>query len=99
MSVPLAPQLRGIDLAIFDLGDRLDATLSALRRRDRDDALEQLGRWRPTWHRLHDDWSADLTAWVRDECRLHVQDGRFEHAIALIERYRPQPAYMFKEPA
>ena len=37
--------------------------------------------------------------WVRDECRLHVEGDRFEHAIALIERYRRQAKIEFKEVA
>jgi hypothetical protein len=96
MSPPTEARLRGIDLSLVDEGERLDGTLSALRRRHAADAIEELERWRPDWCGGPFD-ERDLTLWVRDECRLHVQDGRFEHAIALIERYRRQQYSEFKQ--
>jgi len=101
MSPPCKANLLGIDLTIEDETERLAATLSALRRRDRDEALAELDRWQSIYYAC--DSRADdehgLTEWVRDESRLHVQAGRFEYAIALIERYRQQPVSDFKEPA
>lgn len=96
MTAPIESRLRGIDLTIHDEDERLAATLSALRRRATGEALEELDRWRPAWQCM-DDKQAELTRWIRDECRLHVREARFEYAIALIERYRRQPFCNFKE--
>lgn len=108
MSQPESAALSGAHITMPDLAERLDATLSALRRRAAAEAITELQRWEPSYS-CDDDgfddecgivtWSEaarDLTTWVRDESILHVQGGRFEHAIALIERYRDQPFSDFK---
>ncbi len=92
MSPPTRASLKGIDLTLAAEAERLDAFLSAARRRHQVDALAELARWRPlhgVGRRESDTY--ELSKWVLAECRLHVEGGRFEHAIALVERYRSQP--------
>lgn len=91
------PILAEITISIGD--ERRDALLSALRRGDAAEATSLLQRWSPRatlrdpdddWEprRWHDDRTIlELSDWVRTETRLHVQAGRFQHALALLERY------------
>ncbi len=97
MSPPTQASLKGIDLTLLNEAERLDAFLSAARRRHQADALAELDRWRPlhSFERRGGD-VYELSKWVGAECRLHVEGGRFEHAIALVERYRRQPHLPFK---
>lgn len=92
-----------------DLGaERRDQLLSALRRRDLADVRHALHAWaeddiivdedaleaddfiwqRPLWD--------ELTAWLHREIGLHVEAGRFEHALCLLERYAFPPAILSK---
>lgn len=41
----------------------------------------------------------DLTNWLRDEARLHVEGGRFQHALTLVERYATLPVPLNKADA
>lgn len=81
----------------------LDEMLSALRRHHRGDADRLLDRWATSERDLDeysvaeildDDWfpvshlDDELTAWVHREVSSHVADGRFEHALCLVEAYR-----------
>lgn len=71
--------------------ETLDDLLSALRRHHRDDCQRLLAAWADddcnyAPYRHLDD---PLTAWVHAEAMLHVDDGRFEHALCLVEQYRP----------
>lgn len=71
--------------------------LSALRRRSAADAAEILATPWIDWlaDEDDDDWEdyveSDLSTWVRTECRLHVDGGRFQHALAVVERYCTLP--------
>ena len=74
--------------------------LSALRRHDAAEAGRLLALWsedgddfdfevdddREDWDDRHLD--DPLTAWVHREAVAHVADGRFEHALCLVEQYR-----------
>lgn len=97
MSPPTQPKLLQINALGLEgkiPGGRFDELTSALRRRHRDDALGILDRWP-----LHGYWSAaaprqpqiELTRWLQQEVRLHVEGGRFQHALALVERYATLP--------
>lgn len=81
----------------------LDELLSALRRHNLGDAERLLKRWTnserdPAEYSgnepLEDDrfpvshLDDELTAWVHREVSSHVADGRFEHALCLVEAYR-----------
>ena len=87
----MSPPPRALKIALK--GDRLDALFSALRRGSTADALAILAT--PWVDMLADesdpDWEdyveSELSAWVRAECRLHVEAGRFQHAIAVLDRY------------
>jgi len=96
-----SPPIHGI---VVDIGDeRRDALLSALRRGDSAAALELLDGWCSHFGEREvdwDDWNEecdfdahqnDLTTWTREECRLHVAGGRFQHALALLDRYLVLP--------
>lgn len=75
-------------------GERHLALTSALRRGDRDAALEILDRWpRPRVFAGAAVLSPAqiLTAWLQREVRLHVEAARFQHALALIDRYATLP--------
>jgi|GEM_PF-810519 len=86
----------------LQIGDAdLDDLLSALRRHDRADADRLLERWTTSQRDDYsddeiseDDWfpvshlDHELTAWVHREASGHVADGRFEHALCLVETYR-----------
>ena len=92
-----------------DLGaERRNALLSALRRRDIGDVRRALQAWAEDdivvdedaleaddfiWHRPL--WD-DLTRWLHGEIALHADDGRFEHALCLLERYAFPPAILSK---
>ena len=81
----------------------LDDLVAALRRHDRAEADRLLKRWATSERELDEEadedvWDDDmltllhldhdLSAWVHREATLHVADGRFEHALCLIETYR-----------
>lgn len=97
------PALREIAVSISN--ERRDALLSALRRGARDEALDLLAGWTSLFYGfdsdgfdLDDEWCPyvdqsriDLTEWTRDEVRLHVEAGRFQHALALLDRYLTLP--------
>lgn len=75
--------------------DLLDELLSALRRHDLADGTRLLRRWQDRPAPLPDFKSfgkdcLELTIWVQREAGLHVAGGCAEHALCLIERYRPQ---------
>ena len=86
------------DLLAIDLpwADRdLDDLLAALRRHDNAAAARLLREIRPDpdaaayvshWWRFSVE--ADLHAWTRAEALQHVEQGRPEYALALVERYR-----------
>lgn len=81
----------------------LDELLSALRRHHRTDAVRILALWARDepefeWDAEYDDDPPDeperlleheLTAWIHGEIAAHVEEDRFEHALCLVERYRP----------
>lgn len=90
MSPPTRANLKGYVLELGHEDERLSAFISACRRRHRADALHELTRWEPLGYGWSEG-SRDLTIWVRDECRLHVEAERFEYALVLVERYRRQP--------
>lgn len=95
--------LREITISIAE--ERRDALLSALRRGARGEALDLLAGWTSLFHGFgpdgfdpDDEWcpyvdqnQIELTEWTRDEVRLHVEDGRFQHALALLDRYLTLP--------
>ncbi len=95
-----SPPLRPTDTVQIP-GTLLDDLLSALRRRDAARAGDLLAAW-STAEILVDDqveWfepdfflllDHPLTAWVHAEVGLHVAGGRFEHALCLVEAYRPR---------
>lgn len=86
------------DLLPLDLpwADRdLDDLLVALRRHDNGEAARLLREIRPdpndARHESHwwqDSVAADLHTWTRGEALQHVEQGRPEYALALVERYR-----------
>lgn len=96
MSAHLLP----LEIAVAISDERRDALLGALRRGDRREALELLEGWPPPydcdpgegWFHYLDLKIIELTDWTRDECRLHVEAGRFQHALALLDRYLIPPA-------
>jgi len=86
------------DLLPIDLpwSDRqLDDLLAALRRHDVGEAARLLREIRPDPDAFRDggDWllfapAMALHTWTRAEALQHVEQGRPEYALALVERYR-----------
>lgn len=78
------------------------ALFSALRRHHAADAIEQIGVWGEDVPDYHDDddeqTELGLTTWVRSEVRQHVEGGRFEHAMVLVDRYGQLPGLVLKDP-
>lgn len=72
------------DIVIEIEGERRDALLSALRRGACAEATELLDGWTFAWSPVE---VRDLSRWVCDECRRHVAAGRFQYALALLDRY------------
>lgn len=109
MSASMPPPLALTEITVEIESARRDSLLSAVRRAARGEALDLLDGWDPLdiirdepW--IDDPWSTvdaktnDLTLWVRDECRLHVAAGRFQYALALLDRYLVLPP-VFSLPA
>ena len=87
-------------LADLPWADRaLDDLLAALRRHDNGEAARLLREIRPDpdnpqlkpslyWSMCDD--ALDLHTWTRAEALQHVEQGRPEYALALVQRYRRQ---------
>lgn len=75
----------------------IEGLVAVLRRHDPAAAIALIEGWMPGDVDQGDHFSRSLTCWVRDQCRQHVADGRFEYALALIERYRFKPTNYMKE--
>lgn len=82
----------------------LEDLVAALRRHDHANAVRLLARWSgdgpvPDYENTDSDcWDDDmlvpyadqpLSGWIMREAAVHVDGGRFEHALCLVERYRP----------
>jgi hypothetical protein len=71
-----------------------EALASALRRGNRGEALGLLDRWhrpRPYSVTMGLNAAQRLTTWLQQEVRLHVEGSRYQHALALVERYVTLP--------
>ena len=100
MSPPVQAMLAEIRATIPD--GIFDGLTSALRRGDRAGALELLASWphaRAFSKASGPNRRQSLTDWLRDESRLHVEAGRFQHALALVERYATLPVPLNKTDA
>lgn len=92
MSPPTQPRLDEIRAYIPD--DLLDELLRALRACDRKGALVLIAAWQTSWpssNATRVNRQRRLSHWLRDETRLHVEGGRFQHALTLVERYATLP--------
>jgi hypothetical protein len=72
----------------------LEVLVSALRRHAAGDAGRALAAWAEETRPEFDDvivWRIGdpLTGWVHREACLHVAGDRFEHALCLVDLYRP----------
>lgn len=91
-------------LGLIKRGDdaRFEDLTRALRSRDLAGSIYALDAWAESNANLEyledsddlrnaDRKTLELTRWVRREVRLHVVDGRFQHALVLVERYAIPP--------
>ena len=74
--------------------ERFEALHSALRCGASRQVIELLDRWEPPepdYETFGLSATQRLTTWLQQELRLHVEGSRYQHALALLERYATLP--------